>query len=86
MIAANNWAQAQEAKAIERMALVKLYAAYRVWRLSGNRAIQDSAALAALLALLNGGSAANAIYTGVACGRELMQLNPGLTLKPRATS
>jgi hypothetical protein len=70
-----NWAQDLELKIRQRIEAVILIAAYRIMRKGGSRRDQDSAALAALLALLNGESAASAVESGIKNGLYLMQLN-----------
>lgn len=72
MITQSSWAQALEQQVVERIARVKHHAAYRIKQLGGRPSDQDSAALAALLALLNGASAASAIEQGVDNGKRLM--------------
>jgi hypothetical protein len=67
-----SWAQELEKRILFRIKLVKVTAAYRIKIKGGRPSDQDSAALAALVALLGGASAASAIEQGVANGMRLM--------------
>jgi len=80
-----NWAQQLTKKLITRMKLVQLHAAYRVQQKGGHQAAQICAAVAARERLLDGGSAANAIDTGVKVGMKInvaMTKTHHLTMRP----
>jgi hypothetical protein len=71
-----SWAKALTEHLIIRMARVQLHAAYRVQQNGGHKIAQASAAVAARTCLLDGDSAASAIYNGVKAG---MHINATLT-------